>query len=100
MLQTFDYKVVIEQDVPVAYRSVVVHEIKMGDVEDPDLFVATPMYEWMGTDEGKWLTEHSVTQLEWHRSLDHSAFCYLYRIVARLKESDLTFWQLKWNKYK
>ena len=27
-----------------------VHEIKMGDVEDPDLFVASPIYEWQQTD--------------------------------------------------
>ena len=32
---------------------VVVHKIRMGDVEDPDLYVAEPIYNWQQTDAGK-----------------------------------------------
>ena len=30
-----------------------VHEILMGDVEDPDLMIAAPIYEWQQTEAGR-----------------------------------------------
>ena len=41
-------------------QEVVVHTIRMGDVEDPDLMVADPIWKWQQTDEGKWAMEKSV----------------------------------------
>ena len=39
----------------------VVHTIRMGDVEDPDLMIAQPIWEWQQTDAGKppkgWTTD-------------------------------------------
>ena len=31
-------------------QEVKVHEIKIADIEDPDLFVASPIYDWQQTD--------------------------------------------------
>jgi len=81
---------------PVRFRDVCVHEIRMGDVEDPDLWVADPIYKWQQTEAGKFVMEHAVEQPYWHRSIDPSTYGHLYRIVARLSEQNETFWRLKY----
>lgn len=82
---------------PVRFRDVCVHEIRMGDVEDPDLFVADPIWQWQQTDAGRFIMEHAVDQPYWTRGIDHNGYGHLYRIVARLSEQNETFWSLKWG---
>lgn len=81
----------------IRFRDVVVHEIRMGDVEDPDMFVAQPIYEWQGSDAGKFIMQHAVEKPYWTRHLDQSYYGYIYRIVARLSDADECFWRLKWK---
>ena len=83
--------------VAVAYSDVVVHHFPMGDVEDPDLYVAQPIYEWQESDAGKFIMEHAVEKPYWTRQADISSYGHLYRIMARLSEQDQTFWALKWG---
>ena len=74
-----------------------VHEIRMGDVEDPDLFVANFIWKWQQSDAGKFIMEHAVDKPYWIRQVDMSSYGHLYRIMARLSEQDQTFWTLKWG---
>lgn len=37
-----------------------VHQFVMGDVEDPEIYIAQPIYEWQQTDHGKWVMEHTL----------------------------------------
>jgi hypothetical protein len=87
-------------DRAVRFRDVCVHEIRMGDVEDPDLFVAQPIYEWQQSDAGKFIMENAVDKPYWSRSMDPHTYGHLYRIVARLSEQNETFWKLKWGNIK
>ena len=87
-------------DRAIRFRDVCVHEIRMGDVEDPDLFVAQPIYEWQESDAGRFIMEHAVDKPYWTRGIDHSSYGHLYRIVARLSEQNETFWSLKWGNNK
>ena len=75
----------------------VVHKIKMGDVEDPDLFVAQPIYEWQQTEEGKWIMENSNPTPSWHRNNDLYDYSYVYQIRAYLTHNQLTYWKLKYE---
>ena len=75
----------------------VVHYIKMGDVEDPDLFVAQPIYEWQQTEAGKWIMENSNPAPSWHRQVDYTTYGHLYLIRAYLTHKQLTFWKLKYE---
>lgn len=77
--------------------SVVVHTIMMGDVEDPDLYVAHPMYEWERSEEGQWIMKHSIPAPSWHRLIDHNTMGYQYKIRAYLKPVDYTYWKLKFG---
>ena len=79
----------------VRFRDVCVHEIRMGDCEDPDLFVAEPIWKWQQTDAGKFVMEHAVDPPYWTRATDHHSYGHVYRIMARLSEQNETFWRLK-----
>ena len=81
----------------VKFSDVAVHSFNMGDVEDPDLYAAQPIYEWQQSEMGKWVMERAVDTPEWHRHIDHTTYGYRYAIVAKMKDIDYTFWQLKWS---
>jgi len=75
----------------------VVHTIRMSDVEDPDLFVAQPIYEWQQTEAGKWIMENSIPSPSWHRQMDYSTYGYTYQIRAYLTHKQLTYWKLRFE---
>lgn len=78
----------------VRFRDVCVHEITMGDVEDPDLWVADPIYKWQQTEPGKFIMEHAEEQPYWVSGTDYNSWGIQYRIMARLSEQNETFWRL------
>jgi len=84
-------------DQAVTFRDVCVHQIRMGDVEDPDLSVADPIWKWQESDAGKFIMEHAVEKPYWTRLTDPTTYGYIYRVMARLSEQNETFWRLKWG---
>lgn len=86
------------EDKAVKISDVVVHTFSMGDVEDPDLYAAEPLYNWQNTESGQWVMEHAVEKPFWHRQVDPASYGHKYYIIARLKEQDQTYWTLKWQK--
>ena len=93
-------QVKIIDGLPVAFSDVVVHHFPMGDVEDPDLYAAQPLYDWQQSEAGTWVMEHAVEPPFWVRQPDVSSYGYRYYIVARLKEQDQTYFKLKWSNIK
>ena len=75
----------------------VVHEIRMGDVEDPDLWIADPIYKWQQTDSGKYVMKNSAPSPIWHRSPDPFTYGYLYTIRAYFTPKQLTYYKLKYE---
>ena len=75
----------------------VVHTIKMGDVEDPDLYVADPIWKWQQTEEGQWIMKNSKPAPIWKRYHDPMIYGYSYTIHAFLKSKDYVFWSLKFK---
>ena len=93
-------QVKIIDGVPVAFSDVVVHHFPMGDVEDPDLYAADPLYKWQQSEAGTWVMTHAVEPPFRVRQPDVSSYGYRYYIVARLKEQDQTYFKLKWSNIK
>ena len=89
-------QVKIINDQAIRFRDICVHEIRIGDVEDPDLYVAAPIWEWQQTDAGKFVMEHAVSKPYWTHHMDHSGYHQVYRIMARLSEQNEIFWRLKY----
>lgn len=78
-------------------HTIVVHRFHMGDVDDPDIYAAQPLYDWKESEMGQWVMERAVDTPEWHRHVDPMSYGYRYAIIARLKDIDYTFWVLKWG---
>lgn len=76
---------------------IVVHRFVIGDVDDPDLYAAQPLWEWEKSEAGKWVMEHAIGQPQLGKALDYRTYGYQYHIVADLKDKDVTFYNLKWG---
>ena len=79
---------------PVRFRDVCVKEIRMGDVEDPDLMSAAPIWDWQQTPAGKFIMENAAEKPYWISSVDYVSYGTVYKIMARLSEQNETFWRL------
>ena len=76
-------------------KTVVVHEFSMGDVDDPDLYAAQPLWEWQQTEEGQWIMTHAVETPSWYRIPDTMQYGYKYQIRAKLAGARLTEYVLR-----
>ena len=74
-----------------------VHTIRMGDVEDPDLMVAQPIYEWQQTDAGKYVMQNSVPEPLWRRGINLKSYGQKYSIYAYLTPEQITYYELKFK---
>jgi hypothetical protein len=80
-------------------HKVTVHHFSMGDVEDPDLYAAQPLWEWQESEKGKFIMEHAIDKPEWHRHTDPYQYGYQYVIVAELEKKKLTEYYLKFGPF-
>ena len=76
-------------------RKVHVDTIVLSDVEDPEIYLAEPLYKWQQTEKGKWIMEHSMPSPSYHQSIEYNTFGYRYHICAYLNEKDYIFYKLK-----
>jgi hypothetical protein len=74
------------------------HSFSMGDVDDVDIYVAQPIYEWQQTEQGKWVMENA-RNLTYHTAPDPHAFGYRITISGEMDTGPLlTEYLLKWPK--
>jgi hypothetical protein len=78
-------------------NKVVVHTFRLGDVEDPELYAAQPLYEWELSEHGQWVMEHSRTNPLFNIRSDVNYMGYEISIVAELSDEDTTYHLLKWG---
>lgn len=72
------------------------HEFSLGDVEDPEIYAASPMYEWQQTDKGQWVMQHC--QDPTYRIVpDVYNFGYRVIIYGDLSAEDATYFTLKYK---
>jgi hypothetical protein len=76
-------------------REVVVHEFTMGDVDDPDLYAAQPLWEWQQSEQGQWIMENSVETPSWYRIPDTLQYGYKFQVRAKLSGPRLTEYLLR-----
>jgi hypothetical protein len=79
-------------------KEIIVYTFTMGDVEDPDLYAAQPLWDWQQSEQGKWIMEHAVETPVWHRMVDHFDRGYKYQVRAKLQGARLTEWLLRHGK--
>jgi hypothetical protein len=71
-------------------RELVVHEFTLGDVEDPDLYAAQPLWEWQQSEFGQWVMKNAADTPTWHRHADPITYGYKYKITAKFMGPCLT----------
>lgn len=92
------YRYMIIEDRVEEVREVVVHSFTMGDVEDPDLYAAEPLWKWQQSEEGAWIMSHAVETPSWYRIPDQLQYGYRYEIRAKLSGARLTEYMLRHGK--
>lgn len=89
--------VMVIDNVPHNIHYIIVHSFITGDVEDPDLYAAQPLWEWENSEVGQWVMEHAVETPMWNRIVDYNTYGIRYAVTAKLKEVDLTYFLLKYK---
>jgi len=72
------------------------HQFRMGDVDDVEIYVAQPIYEWQQTPAGRWCMEHA-TNLHYLTGFDPTGFGYKITITGDLEDKLATEFLLRWN---
>lgn len=93
-----NHEVIVIDNRAVRIHTITAHTFKMGDVEDPDLYAAQPLWEWQESEMGKWIMERAIESPVWHRHADPMGYGYDFAVTAKLKERDYTHWLVKWKK--
>jgi hypothetical protein len=78
-------------------RNIVVHEFTMGDVDDPDIYAAQPLWDFQQSEKGRWVIEHAVEAPIYQRMVDQMYFGWRYQIAAKFTEPDITYFLLKFK---
>ena len=80
----------------VEYKKAIVYEF-FADSDDAVVKAAQYLYNWEQSEAGQWVMNHAVEQPVWHKYEIPALFGAKIYVVARFKDKDLTFWQLKWG---
>lgn len=72
------------------------HEFNLGDVEDPEIYAAGPLYEWQQTEKGQWVMQHCPDPT-YRVMVDPNNFGYKVAIYGELSQKDATYFTLKYQ---
>jgi len=91
----------VRNNMVIEKKTIVVHTITMGDVEDPDLMVAEPIWQWQQTPHGKWVMENAIPESPiWNRMADPVMWGHKYIISATFEGKKLTEYYLRFGQSK
>lgn len=79
-------------------REVTVHEFTIGDVDDPEIYAAHPIWEWQKTERGQWVMENAYEVPIFYHQQDFASMGYKYVIRAKFIGPALTEWLLRYGK--
>lgn len=79
-------------------REVTVHEFTIGDVDDPEIYAAQPIWEWQNTERGQWVMANAYEVPIFYHQQDFATMGHKYVIKAKFMGSALTEWLLRYGK--
>ena len=91
------HRYVVRDNMVVELKSIIVHTFNMGDVDDPDLYAAEPLYQWQQSTHGKWVMENCTETPMWNRYLDPMTFGHKYMVTATFEAKKLTEYYLRFG---
>jgi hypothetical protein len=72
------------------------HSFRMGDVDDVEIYVAQPIYEWQQTEQGKWCMSNA-TNLHYLTGFAPDGWGYRITITGDLEDKLATEYLLRWK---
>ena len=69
----------------------------MGDVEDPELYAAQPLYEWQQTVQGQWVMKNCADPQYIIRP-DVNTYGHKIIVHGNLEDQQATEYLLRWGK--
>jgi len=76
------------------YERRIVHRFRLGDVEDPEIYMASPIYDWQQTEQGKWVMKNGLDPT-YHLNIDHLTYGYAVTITAHITPKRWTEYVLR-----
>lgn len=76
------------------YQRRIVHKFTMGDVDDVEIYIAQPIYEWQQTDHGKWVMANGRDP-QYHINADPVTYGYQVVITAHITPKRWTEYVLR-----
>ena len=74
------------------------HIFNIGDVEDIDIYVAEPIYQWQQTEQGRWVMENAYN-LTYHTQIDQRFWGQDVAIRGEINDpKKITEYFLRWPK--
>ena len=70
----------------------------MGDVDDPEIYAAQPLWEWQQTEQGQWVMAH-CKEPKFEIGSDAMSWGHRVRVYGEVADSDATFFQLRWGQF-
>ena len=77
----------------------VVKTLRLGDVEDPEIYLGAAAWDWFQTDHGAWVKERSLDMV-YNQYIDNLSYGYAYNITATFNKEDALIYKLKWSDVK
>ena len=78
-------------------NSVIVHQFRIADSDDPELYAAEPLIQWEKSEQGQWIMKNAMETPTWITVLDPNMHCYQCIIKAKFTPEMYTFWKLKYG---
>jgi hypothetical protein len=78
-------------------QKITFHTFSMGDVEDPELYAAQPLYAWQQTEQGQWVIEHCADPRYIVRSDEHN-WGHQIIVYGEVQDQLATEYLLRWGK--
>jgi hypothetical protein len=76
------------------YERRTVHKFVMSDVEDVEIYIAQPLYEWQQTDHGKWVMANAKDPT-YHINADPITYGYQITVTAHITPKRWTEYVLR-----
>jgi hypothetical protein len=79
-------------------KKVIVHEFSVGDVDDPEIYAAIPLYDFECSEKGQWVLANTAKPIYWRVSpYPFLTYSIRYVVVAEFAEPEYTYWMLRWG---
>lgn len=79
----------------------VVKTLRVGDVEDPEIYLGAVAYDWLQTEHGKYVKEKAA-DMTYHQAplVNDGYYGFQYYITALFEDADAVIYKLKWGDVK